>query len=481
MADDMGFGDPGCYNPESKIPTPHMDKIAANGLRFTDAHTPAAVCTPTRYSVLTGRYCWRRKAKGVLGGYSPPLIEKTRPTIASILKKQGYTTACIGKWHIGATFQNKMGKHAADEKDINFSAAVTDGPLALGFDYAYWHAGCGTTAPPYGYIENEKFISGSFTYQVMPHGDNGMVQEGWNTANADVVLTDKACEFIKKSGSKEKPFFLYLVPNAPHEPCFKDTVPEFARGKSKAGARGDLVWLFDWTVGRVIETLEATGQADNTIVIITSDNGALPGDFKLNEKGRKITKPGNNFVFDEFDHKANGNLRGSKAHTWEGGHRVPLIVRWPGKVKPATISDEIICLSDFVATCAAIAGADLPADAAEDSVNMLPALLGKSSPDKPLREAIVHHSNNGAFAIRQGKWKLILDTEGSGGWPPPRDGDPVPGTPGQLYDLVADPGEQTNLWSKNKDIVAQLTTLLERYKKEGRSVPSRNESQNEKP
>jgi len=473
IADDMGYGDPGCYNQQSKIPTPHMDKLAVGGLRFTDAHTPAGVCTPTRYSVLTGRYCWRRKKSGVLGGYSPPLIENTRPTVASILKKQGYTTACIGKWHIGATFKNHEGRQTTNEKEIDFAAPVTNGPNALAFDYAYWNAGCGTTAPPYGFIENEHFTSANFTYRKMPHGDNGMEQESWVTANADPILTDKACEFIKKSATADQPFFLYLAPNAPHEPCVEETVPEFARGKSKAGSRGDLVWLFDWIVGRVVETLEATGQADNTMIIITSDNGALPGDFVLDKNGRKLNRPGGNAVFEDFKHKSCGDLRGYKAHVWEGGHRVPLIVHWPGKVKASSVSDEVICLTDFVATSAAIVGADIPDDAAEDSVNMLPALLGQCSPDKPLREAIVHHSSDGVFAIRRGKWKLILDSQGSGGWPPPRGGAPVPGTPGQLYDLETDPGEKTNHWSERKDIVSQLTTLLERYQKEGRSVPSR--------
>jgi arylsulfatase A len=178
-------------------------------------------------------------------------------------------------------------------------------------------------------------------------------------------------------------------------------------------------------------------------------------------------------VFEDFGHKSCGDFRGYKAHIWEGGHRVPLIVRWPGKVKASTVSDEVICLTDFVATSAAIVGAELPDDAAEDSVNMLPALLGQGSPDKPLREAIVHHSSDGVFAIRQGKWKLILESQGSGGWPPPRGGAPVPGTPGQLYDIEADPGEQTNLWDKHKDVVAGLTTLLKRFQDEGRSVPAR--------
>ena len=460
MADDMGYGDLGCYNRESKIPTPNMDKLATEGLRFTDGHTPSAVCTPTRYGVITGRYCWRKKKKGVLGGYGRPLIEEGRPTIASILKGQGYTTACIGKWHIGAIFHTKDGKPTNREADIDFSAAVTGGPCALGFDYAYWNAGCGTTAPPYGFIENEHFVSKSFTYQKMPHGDDGMVEQGWVTVNADAILTDKACKFIKERASGKQPFFLYLVPNAPHEPCVEEVVPEFARGKSKAGSRGDLVWLFDWTVGRVLHTLEETGQSDKTIVIITSDNGALPGDFKRNENGRRISRAGRNWVFEQFEHKPNNDLRGYKAHIWEGGHRVPLIVKWPGKVKAGTTSNEIICLTDFVATTAAITGAKIPNGAAEDSVNMLPALLDRNTTGKPLREAIVHHSSNGVFAIRKGKWKLILNTEGSGGWPPPRGGEPKPGTPGQLYDLQTDPGEKHNLWQQLPAIVDPLRSLL---------------------
>ena len=360
MADDMGLATRAATTRRAKSPRRTWTSSPPSGLRFTDAHTPAAVCTPTRYSVLTGRYCWRRKKSGVLGGYSPPLIENTRPTIASILKKQGYTTACIGKWHIGATFQNREGRQTTNEKDIDFTAPVTNGPKALGFDYAYWNAGCGTTAPPYGFIENEHFVSKSFSYQKMPHGDSGMVEEGWVTANADPILTKKACEFIRKSASANKPFFLYLAPNAPHEPCVEAVVPEFARGKSKAGHRGDLVWLFDWIVGQVVETLEATGQADNTMIIITSDNGALPGDYALDKNGKKMSRPGGNWVFEDFGHKSNSELRGYKAHIWEGGHRVPLIVRWPGKVKASTVSNEVICLTDFVATSAAIVGANFP-------------------------------------------------------------------------------------------------------------------------
>jgi arylsulfatase A-like enzyme len=471
LADDMGYGDPGCYNPAGKIPTPHLDALAAQGMRFTDAHSPAAVCSPTRYGLLTGRYCWRVLKQGVLGGYGRPLIETTRPTLASILKQQGYTTACIGKWHIGATFHAKDGRPTTRETDIDFTAPIRNGPCALGFDYAYWHAGCGTAAPPYGFIENEHFVPPSFSYQKMePYSGNGMTQEGWVTANADPILTAKACGFLRRSAAGAKPFFLYLAPNAPHEPCTAEALPEFARGKSAAGHRGDMVWLFDWTVGRVLETLDSTGQADNTLVIVTSDNGALPGDFARDENGRRFSRAGRNWVFEDFGHKSCGPFRGYKAHIWEGGHRVPLIVRWPGTVKPSSVADETICLTDLVATCAAITGADLPAAAGEDSVNMLPALRGRNPADRPLREAIVHHSSDGVFAIRRGKWKLIVDTGGSGGWPPPRGGRPVPGSPGQLYDLQADPGEQTNRWGERQDVVDQLTTLLKRYRQEGRSV-----------
>jgi arylsulfatase A len=260
MADDMGYGDVGAYNPASRIPTPHMDRLAAEGVRLTDAHAPSAVCTPTRYGVLTGRYCWRTHLKqGVIGGYARPLIEESRLTVASMLKQCGYHTACIGKWHVGLTFHDRHGQPTEVEDEVDFTRPISGGPRALGFDYAYINAGCGTCAPPYGFIENDRFVDDRFTFfdcdKDGPIGMGrfgqwgGMMGSSWVTKDADPIIADKACTYIEQRASEEAPFFMYLTPNAPHEPCLERFVPELARGKSQAGARGDLVWLFDWVVG----------------------------------------------------------------------------------------------------------------------------------------------------------------------------------------------------------------------------------------
>jgi len=483
MADDMGYGDVGCYNERSKIPTPHMDRLAAEGIRFTDAHAPSAVCTPTRYGVLTGRYCWRtRLREGVTGGYSAPLIERERLTVASLLKQSGYHTACIGKWHVGLTFHDRQGDPTETEDQVDFNRPVTDGPTALGFDYAYYNAGCGTCGPPYGFIENEHFVDEAFHFfdpgrtgpvQVGAFGQwGGMMGDSWVTRDADRIITEKACAYIEERAQGDSPFFLHLTPNAPHEPCVDRFVPEFARGKSEAGARGDLVWLFDWIVGRVVETLERTGQADNTLIVVTSDNGALPGDFVLDENGRRVDSGTgrNEFLYHAHGHRSNADWRGYKAHIWEGGHRVPFMARWPAAIAAGTTSDALICLTDLLATCASIAGRDLPDGVAEDSHDILPALLGEETAGRPIRESVVHHSSYGVFSIRQGRWKMVLDCGDSGGWPTPRGSHPKRGTPGQLYDVAADPVEEINLWEERADVVDQLRSLLEGYRKSGRSV-----------
>ncbi|MCH7226821.1 arylsulfatase [Haloferula sp. A504] len=462
LADDMGYGDPGCYNEASRIPTPHMDRVAAEGMRFTDAHSPSAVCTPTRYGLITGRYGWRTLRKGVIGGYSPPLIQPGEPTLPSLLKERGYRSACIGKWHIGATFHDREGRPTSREKEVDFRKPVTGGPTSVGFDQAYWNAGCGTCAPPYGFIEDEHFVASRFSHQAVPHGDHGMAAEGWSHARADLVIAGKARAYIRQAADHERPFFLYLAPNAPHEPCVEEVVPEFARGKSKAGSRGDLVWLFDWIVGQVDEALTASGQRENTVIIVTSDNGALPGDFKRGEGGKRLAGPGRNWLFERHGHASNGELRGWKAHIWEGGHRVPLIVRWPGRIEAGTQAGQLFSLTDFVATLTAVAGAPaMPEAGARDSVNQLPVLLGEVHDDAPPRRSMIQHSSHGVLAIRRGDWKLIAGTRGSGGWPPPRDSQPVPGAPGQLYHLRTDPAEQENQWDREPDRVRELNQLLE--------------------
>jgi arylsulfatase A-like enzyme len=449
LADDMGYGDPHCNNPDSKVPTPNMDRLAAQGIRFTDAHSGSSVCTPTRYGVLTGRYCWRTKLqKGVLGGFSPVLTEPGRLTVAALLKQHGYRTGCIGKWHLGLDWPTKDSKAPAQAgENVDFSKPIRGGPVELGFDY-YFGISASLDMPPYAYIENDRIVGNPTERQ--PKW--GAVREGAKDPDFKFVevlptLTKKAVEYIESQVRKalDKAFFLYFPLNAPHTPV----VPaEFVKGRSKAGDYGDFVAEVDWTVSEIMKTLDQHKIADNTLVILTSDNGST------------------NKVMTEYDHRPNGQWRGRKSDIWDGGHREPFIARWPARIRPGTTSDETIWLGDLMATCAAIVGADLPNAAAEDSFNILPALLGEKL-DKPIHEAVVHHSIDGIFAIRQGQWKLVLG-RGSGGW----DGKGSPNDPpGQLYDMENDPGEMDNLYTKRPEIVERLTALLEKYKKDGRSRP----------
>lgn len=493
MADDMGYGDAGCYNSASRIPTPNIDRLAAQGARFTDAHSPSAVCTPTRYGLLTGRYAWRTWLKrGVVGGYTPPLIEPTRPTLASVLRPRGYRTGFFGKWHLGLgwtrangfvpTFEDaeRMFRGSWQDADpstglnVDFTQPVHGGPTTLGFDEAFFTAACSTIDGPFTFIENDR-VAAIPNRQVsefydLSKGEEGSPRHGWiapgfKLEEVDLRFTERAVRFLDKSvaATPRRPFFVELALSSPHSPWL---VPDLVRGRSSDGPRGDLVALADLCVGRIMEALERLGAADRTLLIFTSDNGPHPG---------------------TNGHTSAGALRGLKSHIWEGGHRVPFVVRWPGRVERGAVVDEPICLTDMLATFAAVAGADLPPEAGPDSVDISPALFergragltagpggARRGPSRPaLREAIVSHSEDGTFAIRRGAWKLILDNRTSGGWMVPEGMPPVPGTPGQLYDLDDDPGETRDLWSERPDIVAELTTLLERYRRDGRSVPPR--------
>ncbi len=486
MADDLGYGDIGCYNPDAKIPTPNIDKLSQEGMRFTDAHSPSAVCTPTRYSVLTGRYCWRtRLKKSVLSGYSLPLIEKDRLTIADMLKKEGYHTACIGKWHLGLKYKNESGKdiepenpnviqHKAQEagipKEIDFTQPVQGGPADCGFDYSYFTAACSTCNSPYAFIENKEFIKIPDQYYDDPMYTSrpGLMVEGWEHKDVDPTFTEKAVNYIKSRKDSEKPFFLYLTPSAPHEPCVESVVPEFARGKSKAGPRGDLVWLIDWVVGQIMNVLEITGQADNTLLVVTSDNGALPGDRVLDENEDKIYDENGEEYYHTYSHKSCGDWRGYKAHIWEGGHRIPFIIRFPGIITPGSISNKLVGLQDFYATISELIDRDLSKEEAEDSLSFFDIITGNES-DLTGRNDLIHHSAFGVFSIRKGKWKLIIGTQGSGGWPPPRDKGLKSGT-GQLYNMAEDPEESINLFDKYPEIVKRLKGLIDDYKAKDRSV-----------
>ena len=323
--------------------------------------------------------------------------------MAGLLKDAGYNTACVGKWHLGLGFSTTpdygydfdaplpWGNAKRElEEHIDFHAPLTGGPNALGFDYFYGTSGCPTCQPPYGFIENDAFVEIPSEYRGVPDftGRPGMTAPSWQHKDADPMIAQKAVEYIDGQADSDAPFFLYLTPSAPHEPCVVEVVPEFARDQSSAGPRGDLVWLVDWMVGEVMDALDRTGKTDETLIFVTSDNGALPGD--------RIRGTNSPMPYNLYDHKSCGDWRGYKAHIWEGGHREPLIARWPGVIEPNTETDALACLTDLMATCAAIVGTDVPDDAGQDSCNILPALLGEET-EKPLREAIVHHSSNGVF------------------------------------------------------------------------------------
>lgn len=478
LADDLGIGDPQCYNPASKIPTPHIDQLASEGIRFTDAHSPSSVCSPTRYGILTGRFAWRTGLdRGVLVPYDWPLIEPDRLTVAKMLKQEGYRTGCIGKWHLGMKWALNDGRTgpwargAVKDEEVDLTKPVTGGPLAAGFDY-YFGVDV-PNYPPYIFIEGEQLL-GPVPDRPKPDnmfGNPGRMQEGWRLERILPMLTRKAVEFIEDRAGSEAPFFLYLPLTAPHTPI----VPSKPfQGNSRAGDYGDLVAEVDGTVGAVMAALERLDLAGNTLLIVTSDNGspARAGDPHIRDADWAATGA----VTRLFGHHPSGDYRGMKADVWEGGHRVPFLARWPGKIPAAATSSALICLSDFMATAASILGYRLPENAAGDSFNILPLLLGDAG-FRPNRAAVIHHSLNGAFCVRQGRWKLIL-TLGSGGFSKPRTVDPAtlkPGDPrGQLYDLAADPSERHNLWKERQDIVRRLTQQLGDYQRNGRSRPASN-------
>jgi arylsulfatase A-like enzyme len=465
LADDMGYGDVGCYNPESKIPTPNMDKLASQGIRFVNAHSPAALSTPTRYGILTGRYCWRTRLKdGVILGYDEtPLIESGRPTIGSVLKSQGYHTGYIGKWHLGLTWQTRDGYTIRDDRNdwnndpaillaneqhIDFTKPVTGGPNELGFDYFFGTLGCSTSDPPYCFIEQNRTVGipsvmSPDSYSKLPGFVPGLMVPGFSLEEVDPVFTDKAIVFLKEHLAKSpgKPFFLYLALSSPHNPFLP---PDFAKGKSTEGPRGDLVTVVDWSVGRILEVLEQYGLAQNTLVVVTSDNGAVKG---------------------ANGHKSEGDYRGYKANIWDGGHRIPFIVRWPGKVQPGSTSSEVISLTDLFATFSGLVSAKLDNGSGEDSYDVLPAFFGQRVPNSDTRVRIFH-SGGGFFAVQRGNWKLIEGTKGSGAGKQVSTGGPE-SQPGQLYNIAEDPYETNDLWDKHPEIVRELIVLLEN----GKSAP----------
>ena len=462
LADDLGIGDVRAFNPNSRIRTPNLDQLASEGMRFTDAHSGSSVCTPTRYGVLTGRYAWRtRLQSGVCWGYSVPLIAEDRMTVASMLKRQGYNTACVGKWHLGLKWALKdparvPTDHSGESwENIDFAQPIASGPVQLGFD-RFFGISASLDMHPHVYIRNDRVTR--TPDRVIPASDGirfwrkGPVGDDFRHVEVLDRLTDEAVEFIGSQDS-DRPFFLYFPLSAPHKPIIPDS-----RFLNRSGLNewGDFVMQVDATVGRVMQAVKTAGLDENTLFIVTSDNGATPGaDFAtLEKKG----------------HDPSYLYRGHKADIFEGGHRVAFLARWPAVIRPGTESGMTVCHTDLLATAAEMAGVRLPAAAGEDSVSMLPLLTG--SGDGPVREATVHHSVNGSFAIRRGRWKLCF-CPGSGGWSHPRPSrarqDKLPAV--QLFDLSKDVAESENLSADYPEVVSELSALMQRYIDRGRSTP----------
>lgn len=474
LADDLGYGDVSIYNPESKIKTPHIDQLASEGMRFTDAHSPSSVCTPTRYGILTGRYCWRTNLPtGVLRGYGQGLLENNRQTIASLLKERNYTTAVIGKWHLGLDWvlkeeykdsinnqsvqRNSYGMITQMNGDwIDFTKKPTDGPLNHGFDYSYILP-ASLDMEPYCYLENDILTELPNEYTPGNDLDTGSYATGafWRPGRIaksfdfyEVLprFINQAKKFVQSHAKDKEPFFLYLPLAAPHSPWVpKDNYD----GKSGAGQYGDFVQMVDAQIGSFLKSLDESGISENTMVIFTSDNGPFwKPDFK-----------------ERFDHQAASIYRGMKADIHEGGHRIPFIVRWPGKIKAGSKSDFRTTLTNLMATCADMLDIKLDDNTGEDSQSILSVLL-ENNKENIEAMPIVHHSSKGFFAIRKGDWKLI-EKRGSGGFSIPAIVKPQEGEPiGQLYNMIEDPSEKVNLYNeepeKVKELLAELSEVRNR-------------------
>ena len=461
LADDMGYGDLTCLNKDSKIHTRHLDRMAEAGLVFHDAHASSSVCTPSRYSILTGRYNWRSRLKrGVMGGYSQYLIEDDRMTVASMLKSKGYHTACFGKWHLGMDWPLKNGGFAQgydDADEVDFTRPIQNGPTTKGFD-TFFGISASLDMQPYVYIQNDRATTVP-TEKTPGNSKKKMWREGWigsDFKHEEVLptLTKKVVDYIDDPARQGAPFFAYIPLPAPHTPILPS---EEFQGKSGTNEYGDFCLQVDDTVGRVMAALDRNGLTDNTILIFTTDNGCSPA-ADLEELAA-------------VGHHPSYHFRGHKADIWEGGHRIPLLIRWPNGIKAGSTTDQTVCLTDLMATVAKIIGIDLPDSAGEDSVSNLAIWQGRDD-GTPIREATVHHSISGMFSIRKDQWKLEL-CPGSGGWSDPRDDAAIAqGLPAiQLYNLNADIGERTNVQDQHPDRVKELTALLNKYVTEGRSTP----------
>lgn len=473
-ADDMGYGDLGVQNPESKIPTPNLDKLASEGMRFTDGHSSSGICTPSRYALLTGQYHWR-KFHDIVNSFGAPVFDEEQLTLPEMLKQKGYTTACIGKWHLGWNWNfiaepsgikmqgtKEVKYYLPDE--IDWEKPIKGGPLSHGFDYYFGDDV--PNFPPYTWIENEHVVitptlplaetpaTSEGEWEARP----GPMAEGWEMDKVMPTLTQKVVEYIQNRKGKEEPFFLYFPWTSPHAPIVP--AKEF-QGLTKAGGFGDFMHQSDWTAGQVLNALDENGFSENTIVIFTADNGP------------------ERYAYDRirnFQHKSTGDLRGLKRDTWEGGHRVPFVIKWPGITEAGKVSDEVINQVDIMATLAEVVGFELPNEAAEDSYNLVPLLKGNPEAVN-IREATIQNTFKDSYAIRKGDWVLIDSESGMHSQVPDWFNEQFGYTentfPGELYNLKEDISQKYNLYGQHPDKVAELKELLEKYKKDGRSVPKR--------
>ncbi len=465
-ADDMGFGDLGANHPQSKIPTPNLDRLAAEGLRFTDGHSSSGICTPSRYAMLTGRHHWR-DFHGIAGAFDGTFFKKGQLTLPGMLREKGYATACIGKWHLGWDWDamRKPGtpKNSIVHSDFDWTKPFPGGPLEHGFDHYFGDNVI--NFPPYAWIEDDKLVAApDVTFRetkLKPKEGSWECRPGpgrsdWDFYEVLPTLTRKSVEYVRSRKGKEQPFFLYVPFPSPHAPI----VPTDAfDGKSKAGAYGDFVVQTDDACGQILTALRESGLEGNTIVVFSADNGS---EIYAHERDKK------------FDHWSSGPFRGIKRDIYEGGHRVPFLIRWPGVVKAGDVSSALISQVDLMATFAAVTGYDLPRTSAEDSHDFLPYLRGESP--KPPRTTMVHNTQKGVYAIRHGD-RVLIDAKTGDARPVPtvwmkkHDTPPDDKQPEELYDLAKDPGQRKNLAAEQPEAVAELRALLKKIREQGHSAP----------
>ena len=457
LADDLGYGDVQSLNPaRGKIPTPQIDSLAREGMMMTDVHSASSVCTPSRYGILTGRYAWRTRLQdGVLWGLSKPLIAADRLTVGELLRRNGYVTAGFGKWHLGLDWSGGTSDEVnIDTLKVDYADRIQNGPTTRGFD-TFYGIPASLDMAPYVYINNDR-LEAVPTIRQTGWSRNGLAAYGFNAVDVLPNLTRKVSDYINQHAYNKqthaKPFFIYLALTSPHSPLLPTAEWQ---GKSHHGEYADFVMQTDWAVGEVLAALERARIADNTIVIFTSDNGCSAQASKADE-------------LEKIGHFPSAGFRGYKFDLWEGGHRVPFLVRWPGHVASASVSNRTACLTDLLATCAELVGNSLPDNAGEDSVSMLSAMLGR---DQATRQPIIHHSMFGYFSIRDGRWKLLL-ARGSGGttMPNEKQAEKLNYPAVQLYDLLNDPKEEKNLAAKQPDEVARLTLQLSHIVANGRTT-----------